>query len=222
MTTAPRELVIVNAGTSDPSSTKLLADRTASRVRTLGEDSGEPVNVRVIELKPLANDIMHALTTGLQSAELEGAAQRLLAADGIIASTPIYKAGPSGLFTSFFQTLDNDLLIGKPVILAATAGSPRHALVIDDQIRGLFAYLRTLPVPTSLFVTPDDWNDTDLASRIDRAATELLLLMTSGFASNVKERAWGSYQHSYGSAGGTAVGIDVNSDLMKLATGGRS
>src|SRR5690625_379512 len=188
MTAQPLELVVVNAGTSDPSSTKLLADRTASRARVLGEELGETVNVRVIELKPLASDIMNALTSGLHSAELEQAAQRLLNADGIIASTPIYKAGASGLFTSFFQTLDNDLLIGKPVVLAATAGSARHALVIDDQIRGLFAYLRTLPVPTSLFATPDDWNDGDLVARIDRAANELVLLMRSGYASAVKER----------------------------------
>lgn len=57
-------------------------------------------------------------------------------ADGLIVSTPVCKAGPSGLFSSFFQVLDNDLLIGTPVILAGTAGSARHALVVDDQLRG--------------------------------------------------------------------------------------
>lgn len=216
------QLVVVNAGTSDPSSTKLLADRTATRVRDLAAELGETVVIRSIELKPLAGDIMNALTTGLLSSELERVSQRLLEADGLIASTPIYKAGPSGLFTSFFQVLDNDLLIGKPVILTATAGSPRHALVIDDQIRGLFAYLRTLPVPTSLFASPDDWNGNDLGTRIDRAATELTLLMRARYATEVKERSWGRYQHSFGSAGGTELGIDFDSDLMRLATGGRA
>ena len=220
--TQPLELVVVNAGTSDPSSTKMLADRTASRVHSISEAHGDHVNIRGIELKPLATDIMNALTTGLQSAELERAIERLLTADGIVASTPIYKAGASGLFTSFFQILDNDLLIGKPVILTATAGSARHALVIDDQIRGLFAYLRTLPVPTSLFATPDDWNAGELGDRIDRAATELVLLMKSQYASLVKEHAWGSYQHSFGSAGGTELGVDFDSDLMRLATGGKA
>ncbi len=55
--------------------------------------------------------------------------------------------------------LDNDLLIGKPVLLGATAGTARHALVVDDQLRPLFAYLRALPVPTSLFAAPEDWGD---------------------------------------------------------------
>src|SRR5215475_2993305 len=89
----------------------------------------------------------------------------LAAADGIVVAAPVYKAAPSGLFTSFFHVLDNDLLIGKPVVLAATAGTSRHALVADDQMRPMFAYLRTLAVPTSLFAAPEDWGDAALNKR---------------------------------------------------------
>jgi FMN reductase len=106
------------------------------------------------------------------------------------------------------------------VILAATAGTARHALVVDDQLRSLFAYLRTLPVPTSLFAAPEDWGDDALNQRIDRAAFELVLLMESGFARLVREETWPSYQHEFGSAGGTELGVDLDSDLMRLATGG--
>ena len=110
-----------------------------------------------IDLRELATDITTALTSQLITPKLQQAVDVLGAADGIIAAAPVYKAGPSGLFTSFFHVLDNDLLIGKPVVLAATAGTARHALVVDDQMRPLFAYLRTLPVPTSLFAAPEDW-----------------------------------------------------------------
>jgi FMN reductase len=137
-----------------------------------------------------------------------------------VASAPVYAAGASGLFTSFFQVLDNDLLIAKPVVLAATAGTARHALVVDEQLRSLFAYLRTMTVPTSLFAAPEDWSDPVLARRIDRAAFELVLLMESGFARQVRDEARGSYQHEFGSAGGTELAIDLDSELMRLATGG--
>ena len=140
----------------------------------------------------------------------------------MVAATPVYKAGASGLFTSFFQVLDNDLLIGKPVVLAATAGTARHALVVDEELRALFAYLRTLPVPTSLFASTEDWNDKALGERIDRAAFEVVLLMESGFARSVKDESWKRYQHEYGSAGGTELSIDLSSDLMRLAQGGKS
>src|SRR5579862_4406821 len=144
-------LVAVTAGTSDPSSTRMLADRTAQRVAAVAAERGGAVRTTVIDLRELATDITTALTSQLVTPKLRQAVDALGEADGVIAATPVYKAGASGLFTSFFHVLDNDLLIGKPVLLAATAGTARHALVVDDQIRSLFAYLRTLPVPTSLF-----------------------------------------------------------------------
>lgn len=213
-------LVVVSAGTSDPSSTRLLADRTAQRVAAIAGQRGAALRTRVIDLRELATDITTALTSQLVTPKLQQAIDVLGAADGLIVAAPVYKAGPSGLFTSFFHVLDNDLLIGKPTVLAATAGSARHALVVDDQMRSLFAYLRTLPVPTSLFAAPEDWGDEGLTKRIDRAAFELVLLMESGFARQVRDESWQSYQHEFGSAGGTELEIDIDSDLMRLATGG--
>jgi FMN reductase len=220
MSTERFRLAGVSAGTSDPSSTRLLADRTADRVKLLADRRGHAVTVSVIELREIAADITTALVSQLVTPKLRQAITALGEADGIIAATPVYKAGPSGLFTSFFGVLDNDLLIGKPVVLAATAGTARHALVADDQMRPMFAYLRTMTAPTSLFAAPEDWSDPALNTRIDRAARELVLLLESGFAGQIKDEAWQSYQHEYGSAGGTETGIDLDTDLMRLATGG--
>ena len=220
MNTGPFRLVVVSAGTGDPSSTRLLADRAAERVTALAARYGDEVTVGVIDLREIAADISAAQISQLVTPKLQQAITALSEADGIIAATPVYKAGPSGLFTSFFGVLDNDLLIGKPVVLAATAGTARHALVADQAMRPMFAYLRTLTVPTSLFAAPEDWSDPALATRIDRAALELVLLMESGFARAIKDESWSSYQHEYGSAGGTETGIDLDTDLMRLAAGG--
>jgi FMN reductase len=213
-------LVVISAGTSDPSTTRLLADRLAARVTTLAEERGATITADVISLRELATDITTALTAGLITTRLQQAIDVLIGADGVIVATPVYKAGPSGLFTSFFDVLDNDLLIGVPVVLAATAGTARHALVADDQMRPLFAYLRALTAPTSVFAAPEDWSDPALNTRIDRAARELVLLMESGFARAIRDESWGSYQHDFGSAGDTNDDIDVDTDLMRLATGG--
>jgi FMN reductase len=213
-------LVVISAGTSDPSATRLLADRTAQRVTALAARHGNTVTVAAIDLRELAADITTALVSQLVTPKLQEAVTALREADGIIAAAPVYKAGPSGLFTSFVHVLDNDLLIATPVVLAATAGTARHALVADEQMRPLFAYLRTLTAPTALFAAPEDWGDPALNQRIDRAALELVLLMESGFARRVKDESWSSYQHEYGSAGGTELAIDLNTDLMRLATGG--
>ena len=213
-------VAVVSAGTSDPSSTRLLADRVTQRVAELAASRGHAVTTSVIELREIAADITTALTSQLITPRLQQAIDALAAADGIVAAAPVYKAGPSGLFTSFFHVVDNDLIIAKPVVLAATAGTARHALVADEVMRPLFAFLRTMTVPTSLFAAPEDWSDAGLAERVDRAAVELVLLMESGFAGKVRDESWGSYQHEFGSAAGTETGIDLDTDLMRLATGG--
>lgn len=214
------KVAVVSAGTSDPSSTRLLADRVATRTKEFVELRGNSVSFDVISLRELSNEISVALTSQLLGPGLERAVASLHRADAIIAVTPVYKAGASGLFTSFFDVLDNDLLIGKPVVLGATAGTARHALVVDDQMRGLFAYMRTLVVPTSLFAASEDWGDAALNRRIDRAVIELVLLMESEFAARLKEASWSNYQHEFGSAGGTETAVDFSSELMRLATGG--
>ncbi|HEU5157420.1 MAG TPA: CE1759 family FMN reductase [Streptosporangiaceae bacterium] len=215
-----RSVAVVSAGTSDPSSTRMLADRIAQRVTELAGRRGGTVTVHVIGLREMATEITTAMVSQLTGPRLREAIDVLAAADGIVAATPVYKAGASGLFTSFFQVLDNDLLIAKPAVLAATAGTARHALVVDEQLRSLFAYLRTTVVPTSLFAAPEDWNDPALNKRVDRAALELVLLMESGFAQRVREESWHGYRHEFGSASGTETSIDLDTDLMRLATGG--
>jgi FMN reductase len=155
---------------------------------------------------------------------VQAALDRLARADAIIASTPVYKAGISGLFKSFVDLVDNDLLIAKPVILAATGGTARHAMVVDEQMRPLFAFLRAIPTPTSLYAAPEDWGTPDLGTRIKRAAKELTLLMSSGATHSIAAENWSDYQHFFGGNATRAerrVGdVDFDTDLMRLAAGG--
>lgn len=208
------KLVVVNAGTGDPSSTRLLADRVAQRVAVLADD----IDIQVIDLRELANDVTTALVSQHVSPALRSAMDAVAAADGIVAATPVYAAGPSGLFTSFFQVLEPDTLVGTPVILAATAGTGRHALVADDQMRGMFGYLRAMTVPTALFAAPEDWADAALTARIDRAAVELVALMQADIAGTVHSGNASRYQTQLGSP--NDPGIQLDSDLMRLAAGG--
>lgn len=221
---APVRVVVISAGVSDPSSTRLLADRAAQKTLDLLHDAHLAASVGVIELGPLAVDIAQAIVSGFPGERLQSAIERLAAADAVIASTPVYKAGISGLFKSFADVLDNDLLIAKPVILAATAGTSRHAMVVDEQLRPLFAFLRAMPVPTSLFAAPEDWGSSTLGDRIERAATELVLLLQSGVGRSIADSAWSGYQHQFSGnatrAERGAADVDFSTDLMRLAAGG--
>ena len=167
------KLVVISAGLSVPSSTKLLADRlTAATVEAL-----EDVEVTHVELRDLAHQVTDQLLTGFPGAELAAAQDAVRAADGLIVVTPVFSASYSGLFKSFFDVLETGVLDGKPVLVAATAGTARHSLVLEHALRPLFAYLHAVVVPTAVFAATVDFAGTDLDPRIVRAAGELALLM---------------------------------------------
>jgi FMN reductase len=140
------------------------------------------VDVEVVEVRELARAIADNFTTGFASAELERVKERLAAADALIAVTPVFSASYSGLFKSFFDVLDPESLTGKPVLIAATGGTPRHSLVLEHAMRPLFAYLRAVTVPTAVYAAAEDWGSAgtadDLRHRVDRAAAELAVLLT--------------------------------------------
>jgi len=149
----------------------------------------------------------------------------VLPADAVIAAAPVYKAGISGLFKSFVDVLDNDLLIAKPVVLAATAGSSRHALVVDEQMRSLFAYMRALTLPTAVFAAPEDWGAAELGERVRRAATELAVVIQGQIEQGMAERASSGYRHAFAGnatrAERSAAEVDFDSPLVRPAAGGR-
>jgi FMN reductase len=217
-------LVAVNAGVSDPSSSRLLSDRLTGKSLELLRTSGTPASASIVELAPLAVEIARATVSAFPSERLQAAIERVAAADALIAVTPVYKAGISGLFKSFIDLLDNDLLVAKPVLLAATAGTSRHALVIDQQLRPLFGYMRALVVPTSVFAGPEDWAASELGERIDRATTELAVILEATVERQLADRVWSAYQHQFAGnasrAARTADDVDFDSPLMRLAAGG--
>jgi FMN reductase len=173
-------VAVVSAGLSQPSSTRLLADRIAEAVRAQVRAAGDDVLVEWVELRPLAHALADNLVTGFPPPELEAAARTVTEADAVVAVTPVFAASYSGLFKTFFDVLDKDALAGMPVLLAATAGTARHSLALEHALRPLFAYLRAVAVPTAVFAATEDFGsttDTRLGERIGRAAAELADLL---------------------------------------------
>jgi len=119
---------VVTAGLSQPSSTRLLADRlTEATERILRERAIEP-EVTVLDLRDHAQDLTNNVLTGFPNPRLRATVGTVVAADGLIAVSPIFNASYNGLFKLFFDLLERDGLASKPVLLAATGGTARHSL----------------------------------------------------------------------------------------------
>ena len=193
-----RKIVVVTAGLSQPSSTRLLADRIADGVGAAVSARGESLDVQTIELRELATDLAVSMTSGgLPTPKVAQARERVSAADGLIVVTPVFAASYSGLFKMFFDLLDTDALNGMPVIIAATAGTGRHSLVLDHALRPLMNYLRAIVVPTGVFAATDDFGGAEgdeLGRRVARASSELTALVVAesgavgGFTPGAEQR----------------------------------
>jgi FMN reductase len=183
-----RKLVVVSSGLSQPSSTRLLADRLTEATVSRLMEQGVDVEVEVIELRDLAHDVTNNLITGFPSPKLDAALTAVANADGLIAVTPIFTTSYSGLFKSFIDVIEPTALTDLPVLIGATGGTERHSLALDYSVRPLFSYLHAVVAPTAVYAASSDWGTagsgtgatttaSGLADRIGRAAGELAALV---------------------------------------------
>lgn len=183
-----RRIAVVSAGLSQPSSTRLLADRLAQAAVAALASGGLDASVDVIELREHAHELTDNLLTGFATGALQQAKETVAAADGVIAVSPIFSTSYNGLFKTFFDVLDEGALAGMPVLLGATAGTARHSLSLEYALRPLFTYLKAVVTPTAVFAASEDWGAAGtgdgqtathpgLAARADRAAAEFATLV---------------------------------------------
>src|SRR3954469_14620704 len=129
-----RSLVVVTAGIGQPSSTRLLADRLAAATERHLRDVGIAPVVTTIEVREHAQDLVNHLLTGFPKPSLQAVIDAVLAADGLIAVAPAFRASYSGLFKLFFDVVERDGLAGQPTLIAATGGTARHSLAIEHAV----------------------------------------------------------------------------------------
>lgn len=169
-------IVVITAGLGVPSSTQLLGERLGAAVQARDTE----LDVTQIALRDYASDLVNYLLTRIASPALRTVFDIVGEASGLVVVTPVFSASYSGLFKMFFDALDEDMLRGVPVVLAATGGTPRHSLVIAQAMLPLFHYLKANVVPTAVYAATEDWGaaDTGLQARIEQAAAELVETMS--------------------------------------------
>ncbi|QAY97397.1 FMN reductase [Methylovirgula ligni] len=114
-------------------------------------------------------------------ANLPSGAQEIVeaieSAEALIVSVPVYKGSYPGLFKHLIDFVDPLALADKPVLLAATGGGLRHALVVEHQLRPLFGFFSALTIPTAVYANDGDFVDgvavePVLQERIRQAASQ--------------------------------------------------
>ena len=175
----PLSVVGVSGSPTHPSRTTVLVDEVT---RAYAEASGGIA--RTIRLAPLLPELGAGPFRNSLSPVVTEALEAVENADILVVGSPAYRATYTGLFKLFFDHVGQYALVDKPVILTATGGSDRHALLVEHQMRPLFGFFQSLTLPLGIYAAESDFEDyeirsQDLRDRIDTAVARTLPLVRS-------------------------------------------
>lgn len=164
--TRPLHLVAVSGGLQRPSKSAALAEHLLDLIA-----DEVPCEQRLVELGQLAPRLAGAVWRTQLPDTVERELAAVEQADVLVVATPVFRGSYTGLFKHFFDFIHQDALVDKPVLLAATGGSERHALVIDHQLRPLFSFFQARTLPLGVYATDSDFVDHRLRNQalIERA-----------------------------------------------------
>lgn len=148
-------VVTVNGSPSDPSKTMGLVNLI---LETLGQMM--PLDAAQIDVYRLGPGFTGATERDGVTPEVRSALRAAETADLLIAATPVFRGSYTGMFKHFFDLVDQYALANKPVILVATGGSERHALVLEHALRPLFGFFQALTVPVAFYASAGDFDGT--------------------------------------------------------------
>ncbi|KVH39319.1 FMN reductase [Burkholderia cepacia] len=161
-------VVAISGGLQRPSRTLALTDAI---VAALG--AALPIDTRLIELGEIGSRLAGALTRAQVPADLDAQIRAIETADALVVASPVYRASYTGLFKHLFDLVHHEALVDVPVLLAATGGSERHALVIDHQLRPLFSFFQARTLPIGVYASENDFDQYQIASPALRARIAL-------------------------------------------------
>jgi FMN reductase len=172
----------VSGSLKAPSRTIELVEEIAAALGTHLDVEFE--HIRVNELGP---HFAGALNRDELPAEVESALLAIERADVLVVASPVYRASFTGLFKHLFDFVDQYALVDVPVILAATGGSERHALIIEHQFRPLFAFFQALTLPLGVYAHDSDFTNYKISSerlreRLEKAVAKSIPLIRGNLA----------------------------------------
>lgn len=132
-----------------------------------------PIEVKLIELGDIAPQLAGALHRGQVSPALEAELRAIETADALVVASPVYRGSYTGLFKHLFDLVHHEALIDVPVLLAATGGSDRHALVLDHQFRPLFSFFQAHTLPIGVYASEQDFAKYEISNPALRARVDL-------------------------------------------------
>jgi FMN reductase len=175
----PLRVVAVSGSLHAPSKTSVLVSAILDEIA-----EHQDISRHVIELSEIGPEFAGALTREQVAPSVEEELRHIEDADLLVVASPVYRGSFTGLFKHLFDFVGQYALIDKPVLLAATGGGERHALMLEHQFRPLFGFFQALTLPIGVYASNTDFTEYTLTSDAVKSRVELAVLRGLPFVHN--------------------------------------
>lgn len=192
---SPSPLIVVLCGNNHrPSKSRALGEEIAERL-----DASMACNVAVYDLVDLGPAFGACASLDDLGPEARAVFDAVAASDALVVSSPTYKGSYPGIFKHFFDLLDPSVLENRPVLIAATGGGQRHALMVEHQMRPLFGFFMALVAPTAIYASDIDFDNgrisnSVLAARLEKGCAQFAQLISPNLQSTIQSSVIGNPQ----------------------------
>ncbi|MBF7688852.1 FMN reductase [Acinetobacter rathckeae] len=145
-------VVAVSGGLNTPSKTESLVQNILDELSSAIE-----IQVHFVKLSEIGPLLGGAIYRHQLPEQVQLDLEKIESADALIVGTPVYRASFTGLFKHLFDFVEQTALVDVPVLLAASGGSERHALVLEHQLRPLFSFFQAQTLPIGVYATDKDF-----------------------------------------------------------------
>ncbi|MFB4159090.1 NADPH-dependent FMN reductase [Geomicrobium sp. JSM 1781026] len=88
----------------------------------------------------------------------------IMDADVLIIGTPIFQASIPGSLKNVFDLLPERALENKTVSIVVTAGSPKHYLIAEQQLRPILTYMKANVSQNFVFIEEKDFHQKEIVN----------------------------------------------------------
>ncbi len=137
--------------------------RMLSAIKWMMETAGTGGDPRIINLADVRISFADGRPPEQYGDDTASVVSAVAEADAVILATPVYRGSLTGALKNLLDHLPLAALSGKPVGIVAMGATQHHYLGADWHLRDVLAWFGALVMPTSVYLTSDDFQAGEIA-----------------------------------------------------------
>ncbi|MDO6447680.1 NADPH-dependent FMN reductase [Oceanobacillus profundus] len=172
------------------SKTRIAVENILNRINEQYED----IEIELIDLKQYNLVFSDGRDYRDYTGDTKLVLEKIMEADGYIIGTPTFQASIPGTLKNLFDLLPMDAFREKVVGLVSTAGSAKHYLVAEQQLKPILNYMQAMVIPKYVFIEEKHYHkqaiiDDEIVFRLNRLADDVVFFLRTAVQMKASEES---------------------------------